>query len=65
MLVVQLWNEAGIECQAWAPRVRRLWSRIGKDYGWKHPRAPSVRSAGAALEFLEDTRVGSWASARG
>ena len=38
--------------------------RIGKNYGWKHPRAPSVRwlwrevATGVVLEFVEDTRVG-------
>ena len=31
------------ECRAWAPQVRRLWKRVGKDCGWKHRRAPSVR----------------------
>ena len=25
-----------IEFRAWAPRIGRLWSRIGKDCGWKH-----------------------------
>ena len=52
------------ECKAWARRIERLWSRISKDSGWKHPRALSVRKLweeGATedvLEFLGDTRMG-------
>ena len=30
-------------CRAWAPRIKRLWKRAGKDCGWKHPRASVVR----------------------
>ena len=57
------------ECRAWAPQVRELWRRIGKDCGWEHPRAPALRwlwkddAVGAVVEFLENTRVGSRASA--
>ena len=57
------------ECRAWAPQIRELWRRIGKDYGWEHPRAPALRwlwkddAVGAVVEFLENTRVGSRASA--
>ena len=29
--------------KAWAPQIRRLWMRIGKDCKWKHPKAPAVR----------------------
>ena len=59
-----------IECRAWAPHIRELWRRIGRDYGWEHPRAPSARwlwgegATGAVLEFLEDRRVGCWSSAK-
>ena len=59
-----------VEYKAWAPQVRRLWRRIGKDCGWEHPRAPAVRwlwdkrATGAMLEFLEDTRVGCRTPAR-
>ena len=31
------------ERRAWAPKIRRLWRKIGKDCRWEHPRAPSVR----------------------
>ena len=31
------------ECRAWAPQIRRLWKRVGKDCHWEHLRAPSVR----------------------
>lgn len=40
----------------------------GKDCEWKHPRAPVVRrlwderATEAVLEFLAETRVGSWAA---
>ena len=59
------------ECEAWRPQIRRLWRRIGKDCGWKHPRAPAVRklwrkeATEAVLEFLEDTRVGCWTVTQG
>ena len=58
-----------VECQAWAPQIRELRKRIGKDFGWEHPRAPALRwlwkddAVGAVPEFLEWTRVGSRASA--
>ena len=51
------------ECRAWT-QIRRLWRRVGKDCGWKHLRAPSVRwlwrvdATEAVLEFLGDTNVG-------
>ena len=57
------------ECRAWRPQIRALWRRLGKDCGWDHPRAPALRwlwkddAVGAVLEFLENTRVGSRASA--
>ena len=50
--------------RAYGPQIRRLWRRIWKDCGWKHPRASSVRwlwreeATSASLEFLEDTWVG-------
>ena len=59
------------ECEAWRPQIRRLWRRIGKDCGWKHPRAPAVRklwrkeATEAVLKFLEDTRVGCWTVTQG
>ena len=52
------------ECRAWAPQIRRLWRRIGKDCRWQHPRAPSVRwlweerAIEEVLEYLGDTRLG-------
>ena len=58
-----------MEYQAWTPQIRRLWKRVAKDCGWKHPRAPAVRklwregATGAVLEFLEDTSIGRWLSA--
>src|SRR5258708_6379969 len=58
-----------IECRTWTPQIRRLWTRIAKDWPWEDPRAPSVRKlwkAGteeAVLEFLGDTRVGARAAA--
>ena len=58
------------ECEAWRPQIRRLWRRVGKDCGWKHPRAPAVRklwreeATEAVLEFLRDTRVGCWTASR-
>ena len=57
------------ECRAWAPQIRELWRRVGKDCGWEHPRAPALRwlwkddAVGAVVEFLETTRVGNRASA--
>ena len=57
------------ECQAWTPQIRELWRRVGKDCGWDHPRAPTLRwlwkddAIGAVVELLENTRVGSRASA--
>ena len=57
------------ECRAWAPQIRELWQRVGKDCEWEHPRAPTLRwlwrgdAVGAVVEFLENTRVGSRASA--
>ena len=56
------------ECSDWAPQIRRLWRRVGKDCGWRHSRAPSARwlwreeATEAVLEFLEGTRVGCWSS---
>ena len=50
------------ECRAWAPQIRRLWRRIGRDCRWEHRRAPSVRrlwreeATEAVLEYLGDTR---------
>ena len=58
-----------VECKAWAPQIRRLWKRVGKDCGWKHPKAPAVRklwkegATEAILEFLVDVRAGCWSSA--
>ena len=58
------------ECRAWAPQIRGLWRKVGKDCGWEHPRAPALRwlwkddAVGALVELLENTRVGSRASAR-
>ena len=58
-----------MECRAWLPQIRELWRRVGKDCGWEHPRAPALRwlwkddAVGAVVEFLENTRVGSRASA--
>ena len=57
------------ECRAWAPQIRELWRRVGKDCGWEHPRAPALRwlwkddAVEAVVEFLENTRVGCRASA--
>ena len=57
------------ECWAWAPQIRRLWKRIGRDYQWQHPRAPSVRwlwderATEVVLECLGDTKVGCRVSA--
>ena len=54
------------ERQALLPQIRRLWGQVGKDCGWKRPRAPAVRNlwkeraTEAMLEFLEDTPVGRW-----
>ena len=48
------------ECRAWAPQIRKLWRRVGKECGWKRLRVPSVRwmweeeTTEAVLEFLED-----------
>ena len=59
------------ECQAWTVKIRRLWKRVVRDGGRKHPRAPAVRklwregATRAVLEFLEDTSVGRWLSAGG
>ena len=59
------------ESEAWRPQIRRLWRRVGKDCGWKRPRAPAVRklwreeATEAVLEFLRDTRVGCWTASRG
>ena len=52
------------ECEAWRPQIRRLWRRVGKDCGWKHPRAPAVRklwreeATEAVLEFLRTPGLG-------
>ena len=52
------------ECQAWAPQFRRLWEGVGKDCGWKHPKAPAVRklwregATEVVLEFLTEASVG-------
>ena len=57
-----------MECQAWAPQIRRLWKWVGKDRGWKHPRAPAViklwkeEATGAVLEFLVEASAGRWLS---
>ena len=46
------------------PQIRRLWRDIGKDHGWKHPRASSgkclwkEKSIEVVLAFLGSTRVG-------
>ena len=56
------------EYRAWAPQIRALWERVGKDCRWEHPRAPSMRwvwkedATEAVIEFLEDTPVGSKSS---
>lgn len=53
-----------VRCRAWAPQSGGLWKKIGKDCGWRHPRAPTVRllwregATEAVLEFLRGTRVG-------
>ena len=53
-----------IERRAWGPQIRTLWRRIGEDCHWEHPMAPALRwllkeeATGAALGFLESTRVG-------
>ena len=58
------------ECKAWAPQIRGLWERVGKDREWERPRAPvvrllwDVRATEAVLEFLESTRVGCRTAAR-
>lgn len=60
-----------VECKAWFPQKQKLWRRIGKDCGWKHPKAPAVHklwkegATEAVLEFLRDTRVGCWAASEG
>src|SRR6266705_6546840 len=52
------------ECKAWAPQIRKLWRRVGKDCHWEHPRTPAMKwlwsekATGAVLAFLEDTQVG-------
>ena len=57
------------ERRAWAPQIRELWRRVGKDCGWEHLRAPALRwlwkddAIGAAAGSLKDTRVESRASA--
>ena len=54
-----------VECRAWAPQIRELWQRVGKDCGWGHSRAPALRwlwkddAVGMMVEYLERTRVGS------
>ena len=51
------------------PQIKELWQRVGKGCGWEHPRAPALRwlceddAVGAVVEFLENTRLGSRASA--
>ena len=56
------------EHPAWAPQIKRLWTRIGKDCKREHPRAPSVRrlwkedATEAVIEFLENTPAGSRSS---
>ena len=74
MLVVQLRRAAVaapfVECRAWAPQIRELCQRVGKDCGWEHPRAPALRwlwkddAVGAVVDFLERAGVGSRASAK-
>ena len=57
------------DCLALLPQIQKLWGRVGKDCGWKHPRAPAVKklwkeyATEVVLEFLEDTPVGRWPSA--
>ena len=57
------------ECRAWAPQIRALWKRAGKDCLREHPSAPALRwlwkkdATEVVLEFLESTRVGCRASA--
>ena len=57
------------EFRTWAPQIRELWRRVGKDCGWEHPRAPALRwlwkddAVGAVVDFLRSTRVGSRAPA--
>ena len=57
------------ECRAWAPQIRELWQRVGRDCGSEHPRAPALRwlwkddAVGAVVDSLESTRVGSRVSA--
>ena len=64
-------NHLFTECETWRPQIRRLRRRVGKDCGWKHPRAPAVRklwreeATEAVLKFLRDTRVGCWTASRG
>ena len=38
------------EYQEWAPQIRRLWKRIGRDCQWQHPRAPSRRLDGGGRQ---------------
>ena len=53
-----------VECKAWAPQIRRLWRRVGKDCGGKHPKAPAVRklrkggATEAVSEFLGGSQIG-------
>ena len=35
-----------VECKVWAPQIRRLWERVAKDCGWRHPKAPADGSCG-------------------
>ena len=48
-----------VECRAWAPQIRKLWKRVGKDCGREHPRAPALRrlwkddAVGVVVDFLE------------
>ena len=57
-------HSLSIECQAWLQQIRWFWKDRGKAFGWKHPRAPSVKwlwkekATEAVLGYLTDTRVG-------
>ena len=76
MLVVQLREEAvtppsfhGVSSVGSPDQGAIIWQKVGKDCGWEHPRAPALRrlwkddAVGAVVELLENTRVGSRASA--
>ena len=56
--------------QGLGPQNRRLWRRVARDCGWKHPKAPAVRNlwkegaTEAALEFLGEVWAGCWQTMR-